>query len=120
MAEAFARAYGSDVIEAHSAGLSPAPIIAPLTRQVLMEKNLRVDGQFPKSLETVMRERFDIVVNMSGAKIALPLQGGGARLIEWMVADPIGQKEGMYRVIAAQVEGLVMRLVLELRTARAQ
>lgn len=120
MAEAFARAYGSDVIEAYSAGLSPAPIIAPLTRQVLYEKNLHIEGQFPKSLDAVMRDRFDVVVNMSGAKITLPLQGQDARLLEWTVADPIGQKQEVYRVIAAQIESLVMRLVLELRTARAK
>jgi len=114
MAEGFARAYGADVIEAHSAGLSPATMIAPMTRQVLTEKNVRIDGQFPKPLDPLVRERFDIVVNMSGTRIAMP----GARLIEWNVQDPIGQKDDVYRVVAAQIEGLVMRLVLELRTSR--
>lgn len=118
MAEAFARAYGADVIEAHSAGLSPATIVAPMTRQVLNEKNVRIDGQFPKALDTMLRERFDIVVNMSGAKIALPADAKNAKLIEWPVADPIGQKDAFYRMVAAQIEALVMRLVLELRTAR--
>jgi arsenate reductase len=32
MAEAFARAYGSDVLEARSAGVSPSTIIQPLSR----------------------------------------------------------------------------------------
>lgn len=114
MAEAFARAYGRDVMDAHSAGISPATIIAPMTRQVLSERNVRIDDQFPKSLDVMVRQRFDIVVNMSGARIALP----GARLIEWTVADPIGQKDEIYRAVAAHIEGLVMRLVLELRTAR--
>ena len=40
MAEAFARAYGSDVLEAHSAGLAPALALAPLTHAVMLEKNI--------------------------------------------------------------------------------
>ena len=118
MAEAFARAYGSDVMEPYSAGLAPAALVAPMTRQVLREKNVGVEGQFPKALETVMREPFDIIVNMSGTKIVLPLyEKHGTTLIEWPVPDPIGQKDEIYRIVAAQIEGLVMRLILELRTS---
>jgi arsenate reductase len=111
MAEAFARAYGRDVMDAHSAGLSPATIIAPLTQLVLKEKNVTVDGQFPKGLDMMARVPFDLVVNMSGAKVALP----GARMIEWPVVDPIGQKDEVYRAVAERIEGLVMRLIIELR-----
>jgi len=112
MAEAFARAYGADVMEAHSAGLAPAPVIMPHTRAVLAEKNLRLDGQFPKSLETVAREPFDLVVNMSGRKLPAP----PGRVIDWPVADPVGQPEQTYRAVAAQIEDLVMRLILKLRS----
>src|SRR6267154_2225345 len=35
MAEAFARAYGADTLWVQSAGLGPAPMVAPLTRQIL-------------------------------------------------------------------------------------
>ncbi len=112
MAEAFARAYGADVVEAVSAGVSPAMIIAPLTKQVLGEKNLRIDGQFPKGLEAVTHDRFDVVVNMSGVKLGIP----AARQTDWPVLDPIGQKEEVYRSVAGKLEALVMRLILELRT----
>jgi arsenate reductase len=112
MAEAFGRAYGSDVMDAHSAGVSPASIIMPQTKQVLEERNLRVDGQFPKALETVSREPFDIVVNMSGVKLTTP----ASRLLEWPVDDPVGQGDEVYRRVAAQIEALVMRLILELRS----
>ena len=111
MAEAFARAYGSDAMVARSAGLSPATIIAPLTKHVLGERNLGVDGQFPKGMEIAQQEQFDVVVNMSGAPVAVP----GARTIEWSVPDPIGQPEAVYRAVAGQIEALVMRLILELR-----
>jgi len=112
MAEAFARAYGSDVMEARSAGIAPATIIMPLTRQVLGEKNVRVDGQFPKSLEVAAREPFDLLVNMSGAKLG----HDSARIVDWPVPDPVGQKEEIYRAVAAEIERLVMGLILELRS----
>lgn len=112
MAEAFARAYGADVIEACSAGVNPAAIIAPLTRQILSEKNISLENQFPKGLAGSHKES-DIVVNMSGTRLTLE----GARVIEWSVTDPIGQKVEVYRSVANQIETLVMRLILELRSA---
>lgn len=113
MAEAFARAYGSDIMLAQSAGLSPSMIIQPLTRQVLAERNLSVDDQFPKDMEIARRELFDLVVNLSGFPVAVP----GARAVEWTVPDPIGRPEAVYRTVASQIEGLVMQLILELRSA---
>jgi arsenate reductase (thioredoxin) len=111
MAEAFARAYGADIIEAQSAGLFPATYIAPLTKQTLSERNLNIDNHFPKGMDLMRRQPFDVVVNMSGVPTGLP----GARVIDWTVPDPIGQTEDYFRTVAAQIEGLVMRLILELR-----
>jgi arsenate reductase len=113
MAEAFARAYGADIMEVQSAGVSPATYIAPLTKQTLGERNLTIDDHFPKGLDLLRRQHFDVVVNMSGVPVGLP----GARVIEWTVPDPIGQPESYYRTVATQIEGLVMRLIMELRTA---
>jgi arsenate reductase len=114
MAEIFARSYGSDVMLAQSAGTSPATIIQPLTKRVVEQRNLKIDGQFPKDLETFARESFDLVVNMSGRPVTL----GSAPVVEWKVADPIGQKEAVYREVAGQIEGLVMGLILTLRSGR--
>ena len=113
MAEAFARAYGSDVLIVRSAGLAPAFSMPPLTRQTLDEKNIPSKGQFPKPLEAVAGEPFEVVVNLSGER--LPPAFGAARIIDWNVRDPIGESEDVYRAVAAQIEGLVMRLILELR-----
>ena len=113
MAEAFARAYGSDILSVRSAGLAPASIVQPLTRQVLTEKNISSEGQFPKGLESVAAESFDVVVNISGEP--LPPRPVAHRAIEWRVRDPIGQSESLYRTVAAEIEALVMRLILELR-----
>jgi arsenate reductase (thioredoxin) len=111
MAEAFARAYGGDAMIASSAGLSPASIIAPLTRKVLSDKNIPIGDQYPKGMEMAQREPCDIIVNMSG----LPVTMGAQRVVNWRVQDPIGHEEAVYRNVAAQIEEMVMRLILELR-----
>jgi arsenate reductase len=111
LAEVFARAYGADVIDAHSAGLSPAMVVSPLTKQFLSERNLNVDNLFPKSLDLAAKEHYDLLVNMSGKAISIP----GARVLHWQVEDPIGKSEEVFRAVAGQVERLVQRLVLDLR-----
>jgi len=66
MAEAFARALASDVIEPSSAGLSPLGRIAEPTRLVLLERGISLGSQYSKGLvETAWRE-VDIIVNMTG------------------------------------------------------
>jgi protein-tyrosine-phosphatase len=86
-------------------------VVAPLTLQVLAERNIRADGQFPKSLDMVSGEPFDVVVNLSGFRFP----SAAAGLIEWPVQDPIGQNEEVYRDVANQIENLVLGLILELR-----
>ena len=114
MAEGFARAYGSDILIAASAGLSPAAIVQPLTKLVLAARNVHIDDQFPKGLEILAREQFDVIVNMSGQKLPL---APGAPVRDWPVRDPIGQTEPVYKAVAEQIEALVMRLILELRSS---
>jgi arsenate reductase len=114
MAEAFARAYGSDVLEIRSAGLSPATLIAPLTKQILSEHNLDIEDHFPKGMDWVAKEHFDVLVNMSGKPVSLP----GAQVFNWLVEDPIGKSDAVYRTVAGQIERLVMRLILDIRNNR--
>jgi arsenate reductase (thioredoxin) len=113
MAEAFAKAYGSDILTVQSAGLAPAASMPPLTKQTLSEKNIPMEGQFPKGVESFTGEPFEVVVNLSGER--LPAALAAARSIEWSVHDPIGESDSVYRAVATQIEGLVMRLILELR-----
>jgi protein-tyrosine-phosphatase len=64
-------------------------------------------------LESFAGKSFEVVVNLSGE--SLPPAFGAARMVEWNVRDPIGESESVYRAVATQIEGLVMRLILELR-----
>jgi protein-tyrosine-phosphatase len=116
MAEGFARAYGSDVAEAYSAGLAPANLIAEQTRKTMFEKNIDLGEQFPKDIRFARPELMDIVVNLSG----LPLPPGDWKGVrEWTVPDPIGKPDRIYREVRDQIESLVMALLLELRSPGA-
>ncbi len=112
MAEGFARRYGSDVMEPHSAGLAPAPIVQPLTKQVMAQKNIDIEDQWPKDLSSFSLHDFDLIVNMSGN----PLPPTTPVAVEtWKVLDPIGLPEETYVGVRDQIERLVMQLILQLR-----
>lgn len=112
MAEGFARKYGSDVMECDSAGLSPAPIVQPLTKKVMEDKNVNIDAQFPKDLGSAEPSKFNLLINMSGMKLParIPIE-----VRDWKIEDPIGRSEEFYVTVRDQIEQYVMGLILELR-----
>lgn len=113
MAEGFARAYGSDVLEVCSAGLMPTNTVPSTTRKVMLEKNIPIDSQFPKGIEIYTRTSFDLVVNMSGEKLPKKFD---PVIRNWLVADPMGSSDGVFRQVRDEIETLVMKLVLEFRS----
>ena len=112
MAEGFARKYGADVMEPASAGLSPAAIVQPLTKQVMQPKNINIDDQYPKDLSSIDVSSFHLIINISGAKLPcrLPIE-----VRDWNIEDPIGRSEEFYVAVCDKIEHLVMSLILELR-----
>lgn len=115
MAEAFARTYGSDVMEPLSAGLAPADIIQPLTKHVMEAKNISLEGQYAKDLSSIDLRNIDLIVNMSNR--ALPANTP-VEVREWHLEDPIGKDEETYIAVRDQIERLVMGLILDLRRAK--
>jgi protein-tyrosine-phosphatase len=79
----------------------------------MAEKNIELEGQFPKALRYLGRAEFDLVVNMSGS--FLPVKFGEAKVVEWDVPDPIGMDYDDHRAIRDAIERRVMTLILELR-----
>ena len=114
MAEAFARAYGSDVLIPASAGLAPAIRVAPQTIQAMEEKNLDLRDHFPKTIPQLGRARFDMVINMSGYPIPFPLE---APVLEWRVDDPVAMSYKDHCKVRDQIEERVVHLVATLRRA---
>jgi arsenate reductase len=113
MAEAFARRYGSDVLDPQSAGLAPAGFVAPDTRQVMLEKGIDLEDCESKGIEETGNE-FDLIVNLSG--YPLPLLPSPVR--DWKVEDPISLDLDRHREIRDRIEGLVAGLILEFRRAQ--
>ena len=116
MAEGFARKYGGDVIIAASAGLAPAFMVAVDTVRAMDEKNIDLRDHFPKSIRQLGRSQFDLIVNMSGydlpPDVITPVR-------TWDVPDPIAEDFETHCQIRDDIEGRVMRLILELRRGNA-
>ncbi len=114
MAEGFARAYGSDVLEASSAGLAPATLIQPLTKRVMRARNISLDEKFPMDIRIMDLTRFDLIVNMSGWELPFTLP---CPVVAWDVMDPIGGNEALYEQVRDEIEKLVVQLIAGLRRA---
>lgn len=115
MAEAFARAYGSDVIIPASAGFTPATRVAPDTIRAMAEKNLNLKDHFPKGIQHLGRAQFDVVVNMSGFAIPEDLCPD---IRSWDVEDPVYMNYDDHCTVRDEIERLVMLLILELRKSQ--
>jgi arsenate reductase len=115
MAKGFASHYGSDVLVADSAGVAPAMAIPSLTRKVMLEKNIELGESIPKGLDLIDVESTEIIINMSGYPLELETE---ARVEDWKIRDPIGEREEIYREVRDQIEQRVMRLILELRARK--
>ena len=111
MAEAFARAHGRDVMSPASAGIYPAFAIAPDTRRAMAEKNIPLDGQFPKSIEQVDRSSFDLIVDMTGGALEAE---NGEPVRRWDIPDPIVMSYEEHRHVRDGIELLVLDLIAEL------
>jgi len=114
MAEGFARTYGSDVLQALSAGLAPAMSVAPLTHKVMLEKNIDVGNIYHKDFKS-SAAKADLIINMSGME--LPLKPA-VPVEKWEIRDPIGESEEIYREVRDQIELQVMQLILVLRARK--
>ena len=116
MAEAFARTYGSDVMVAASAGLSPAMGVASDTIKAMDAKGIDLRHQFPKSLRHLARAQFDLVINMSGFELP-PMPG--VKSVDWDIPDPVLLKFEQHCQVRDEIENMVMTLILDLRRSES-
>jgi arsenate reductase len=117
MAEGFANHYGSDVLIATSAGLSPILAIPPFTVEAMREKNIDVSAHVPKRYDPFTVDDYDIIINMAGFRLPGPTP---RELIEWQVNDPYTASPAVYRTVRDDLEQRVMRLILDLRKRARQ
>lgn len=111
MAEAFAKARGSDVLTAECAGLHPAGRISALARMVMAERRVQVPAVRPRGLQEVCPADFDLIVNLTGE----PLPPSDVPVLRYSLHEPEGRGETEYRDLRDRVEALVADLVVQLR-----
>jgi len=112
MAEGFAKLYGKDVMIASSSGLAPTDIIVGETIECMREKGVDLSDHYPKRYDPFSTTNLDLIINMSGYDLPEPTV---APVRNWIVRDPIGQSEEVYRESRDYIERLVMQLILQLR-----
>lgn len=113
MAEGFAAHYGKDVFDVASAGLTPATMVAPLTRKVMLEsKGIDLSGQWPKFIFDVPGP-FDLLINISGYPLPPGIQAKEVR--NWSIEDPVLGDETVQLKTASLIESLVQQLIIEIR-----
>jgi protein-tyrosine-phosphatase len=113
IAEAFANAYGSGMLKAESAGLAPVLAVPEITKTVMREKGIEMDGHFPKALVHMDLKSYDLIVNLSGMPLHAPKE---TPVLVWNVPDPVGEGENTVRQVRDQIEQLVTGLLLQLRS----
>lgn len=118
MAEAIANQRFSDVMEASSAGVAPAPIVQAQTYQCLAEAGVELSPEKrPLRLDRSDWRSMDVIVNISGEGIAKTIEGFQGATLLWDVLDPIGLPMPAYREARDRLGRLVERLAQQLRRA---
>ena len=114
MAEGFAKAFHSDVIEAESAGVSPLGFVPPETAASMLELDISLVGHHSKGMDAVDLRSFDLVVNMSGFPFPTAFTRA-VTVVEWDVDDPYTGNEKKYRKVRDDIERRVAQLAESIR-----
>jgi protein-tyrosine-phosphatase len=109
MAEAFARMYGGDRVEAASAGSRPSGKVNPRAVEFMREVGYDLSRHESKSLDQFNGTEIDVAVTM-GCGDACPLVRARRRE-EWQIPDPKELPDDEFRavrdLIAQKVKGLL-------------
>lgn len=109
MAEALTRHHFGESFEVASAGIAPLGHIPENTRSVLEEVGVFWEGLSSKSIDSVILDRFDRIVNL----MDIPIQPFIPRrfhhiIIDSYVQDPFGRSLNSYKHARVAIEKLVL------------
>jgi len=111
MAEGWAKALGSDLFEAYSAGTENYPQVKPLAVEVMEEAGVDMSAHKPKLL-TDIPEELDLLITM-GCNVVCPFVPT-KHAEDWGLTDPSGGPIEDFRVtrdlIKTKVEDLILRV----------
>ena len=108
MAEALARHFWNNGMEALSAGLAPLGYVPPPTLEVLHEAGIATEGLYSKGLADVRLDNIEYLVNLTQFKVdeVIPRSFSGT-LISCYVRDPFGLEIEVYRQVREELSSLV-------------
>jgi arsenate reductase len=109
MAEAFARMYGGDAVEAFSAGSRPSRKVNPSAVASMRELCYDLAAHASKSLDDLPDVEWDAVVTMGCGDECPSLRA--RRRIDWNIPDPRDMPPDQFRRVRDQVEEHVRGLL---------
>lgn len=110
MAEAFARRFAGDKVQAFSAGSRPSGMINPKARRFMAELGIDLDAQRSKSLEEIRGMEFAAVITM-GCGDTCPWVPAERRE-DWALTDPRDLDDDGYRAVRDDI-GTRVRALLD-------
>jgi arsenate reductase (thioredoxin) len=121
MAEGFARHFGGEQIEAHSAGVEPSRL-NPVAVAVMRERGIDISSHHSKAFDWDLARQMDVVVTVCGhANESCPVLPPEVKRLHWPLEDPAAAKGtdaeimATFRLVRDQVETRVMDLLRTLR-----
>ena len=114
MAQAFAKIYGKEKIEAYSAGSKPSGIVNPKAIQAMAEVGYNLSHHKSKSLKEVEAlAPFDVIITMSCGD-ACPWMPA-KQFIDWQITDPRNLDKEKFNLvrdeIALKVKNLIEKII---------
>ncbi|HLQ53689.1 MAG TPA: arsenate reductase ArsC [Streptosporangiaceae bacterium] len=112
MAAALLSRYAAGRVSVRSAGSAPAAQINPAVIEAMAEVGLDLTAAYPKPLTADSVLAADVVITM-GCGDACPVYPG-KRYLDWDLPDPAGQPVEQVRLIRAQIDARVRKLLADL------
>jgi arsenate reductase (thioredoxin) len=114
MAEALARHYLPETVNAFSAGTYPLGHITAHTLDVLRERRIPTDGLRSKGFSAIDFTDIQLAVSLSGESLEplLPPAFSG-EVVRWYVHDPYGEGINVFRQTMDTIEWLIREKVSE-------
>lgn len=117
MAEAFAARFGRGVIDAVSAGVTPAGETDRMAIAVMRERGFAIEPIAPRGIGSVRNDTIDLVVHFGCPDANLQAAYSGERRDWGDVADPKGEPYAAYRKAREEIGSRVMGLIREMRAS---
>lgn len=110
--------YAEGRIDVRSAGSDPAEELNSVVVEILRQRGLDPDTDFPKRLSDQSAGEADVIVTM-GCGDTCPVYPG-KRYMDWDLDDPAGQPIEVVRPIVEEIEQLTQTLLAELLAERTR